>query len=259
MQVVIARSSEVGCEPNCREWIAAQGEIDSTTPAKFRTIFDKLGKRRLPILIDSRGGTVDESLFIGRLVRAKGFDVVVSKTNFKACAPKDDACRKLVAQDIRSGEPKAALSVCASACAFILAAGKRRFVGPGTFVGVHRVVSYRTTVKIMKKYRIETQHILGFPVSTKKTLLSEEKVGETTAKTKTTDADYDKMRRYFVEMGISDSIMGLLMSAPHKSIHVLTSAELVSTHMATDLANGELLLGASQSIAVPVQADAPGK
>ena len=246
MLVVVVRSSDKGCEARCAEWISAQGEIDSSTPAKFADVFKQLGNRTLAVFIDSPGGTVDESFEIGRVIRAKGLDVVVTKTEFKVCDKKDARCTTLTREGVRLGQPNSNLSKCASACAFVLAAGKRRFVGPGTFVGVHQVVSFRTTWKVLQRYRVETKRVMGVPVETKKTLISEERIGKRTVKTKTTDGAYERMRKYFVEMGVRESIMPLMKSASHTSIHFLTPAELKSTNMATDFANGEMLLGLSQ-------------
>ena len=100
----IVRLAEPGCEPNCIEWIAAQGRIDTTTPAEFKRVLGKLGRRKLPILIDSTGGAVDEGIAIGRLVRAKGLDVVVTKTVLTPCEATDQECRKLRARGVELGK-----------------------------------------------------------------------------------------------------------------------------------------------------------
>jgi hypothetical protein len=126
MQVRIVRSAQAGCEPDCREWISAQGKIDPGTLRRFKTVLRQMGGRKLPVFIHSGGGSVRESFAIGRLLRAKGLDVVVTHTLFTPCAPADAACRKRESQGIRQGSPQA-ISGCASACAFILAAGTRRF------------------------------------------------------------------------------------------------------------------------------------
>ena len=80
MKVVHVKSSAPGCAPNCPEWISAEGMIDDGTLAQFKKVFKEIGPRKLPILIDSGGGLVDESIAIGRLIRAKGLDVAVTKT-----------------------------------------------------------------------------------------------------------------------------------------------------------------------------------
>ncbi|TIV22294.1 MAG: hypothetical protein E5V90_34440, partial [Mesorhizobium sp.] len=38
MRFVVVRSSATGCEPNCPEWISAEGTIEAGTPALFRRL-----------------------------------------------------------------------------------------------------------------------------------------------------------------------------------------------------------------------------
>lgn len=243
MQVAIVRSDVPGCEPSCTEWIAAQGRIDASTPRKFKRVISQLGKRHLPIFIHSIGGSVDESLAIGRLIRAKGLDVAVTKTELTACAANDKACRKTETENILHGHPVAYRSLCASACAFLLAGGTHRFVSPRTLVGVHQMTSFETRVKLLRTYRIERSGgWFGAPVVTKKTLVAEKRIAEKTVETPTKDSSYRKVQTYFEEMGVTGAIMPLVMSASGKSIHWLTRAELRTTRMATDATDGEQLL-----------------
>ena len=240
MTFQFVRSAEPGCEPDCPEWIAAQGKIDDETLPRFKRMLAKLGTRRLPILIDSTGGAVDGSLAVGRLIRAKGFDVAVTKTVLQPCAPEDDACRRLKAKGVALGLPEARISKCASACVFVLAGGNRRHVGVWTVVGVHQL--HKVVTQVLRKYRVETRREFGVPVETRRTLISEKKLSEQTVQTKSNDKAYDKVRKFWTEMGIDPSIMPLLMSAESNSIHWLTRAELKSTNIATDFNNGEQLL-----------------
>ena len=254
MKVVVVRSAAPGCEPGCTEWIAAQGMIDQDTLPQFRKVLKSIGTRKLPILIDSGGGMVDDSLEIGRLIRAKGLDVAVAKTTLKPCLDSDATCRKAAkAGSPSQGLPVAKFSKCASSCAFILAAGNRRYVGPTTFVGVHQVTTYQTTAQVLQKYRIEKKLVWGVPVETKRTLVSEKRVNEKTVMTKTPESTYTKVARYFSEMGIASELMPILKKTPSTGIHWLTRTELKSTAMATDTIDGEqLLAGAAAAAAVPV-------
>ena len=118
MKVMIVRSADAGCEPQCAEWISAQGMIDGDTLAQFKKVLKALGPRKLPILIDSGGGVVDDSLAIGRLIRSKNLDVVVTKTVLEPCSKTDRECPGSKGE-VR-GRPVAKLSKCASSCAFIL-------------------------------------------------------------------------------------------------------------------------------------------
>jgi hypothetical protein len=234
MQVHLVRSAEPGCEPSCPEWIAAQGRIEAGSVARFRRVLSQLGNRKLPVLIDSNGGRVSEAFEIGRLARAKGLDVVVSRTVLTQCAPADTDCRRRAgAGKMRLGLPKADESKCASSCAFILAAGTRRMVGPTAFVGVHQIRSFYVYARVLRTYRV---------TATSKQLVSERKVTEKVVETHTPERTYDQIRSYFAEMGVGEAIMPLILSTPGDSLHWLTREELQSTALATDSIDGEQLL-----------------
>jgi len=253
MQVVIARSAAADCEPQCLEWIAAQGMIDASTPRQFKKVLAALGQRRLPILIDSAGGSVDDALAIGRMIRAKGLDVIVTQTLFKTCDKADAACNKLKRRDIHLALPHARLSKCASSCAFVLAAGTRRYVGDRTFVGLHQVASFNIRAQVLRTYRITTQYQWGVPVQQQKSLISEKKISETKQAVQTKESTYQRITAYFVEMGISQSVMPILLSTPNSSIRWLRHPELQSTGLATDFVNGEQLLLPAKLVPPPAQ------
>ena len=245
MQVQIARSSETGCEPACLEWVAAQGRIDHTTLGRFKSTLSKLGDRKLPILIHSTGGSVNEALAIGRLIRAKGLDVIVTRTTtspLPPCVPKDAVCQKQKARGVVLGKPEARLSLCASSCAFILAAGVRRFVGPNTFVGVHQLKSYQVFARMERLYEVRTRQVWGVPVETQKRLVSERKVGEKRLEKDTDESTYQRIERYFIEMGVAASIIPMLRSAKHDSVYIMKPKDLRETRMATEFITGESLL-----------------
>ncbi len=255
MQVVIARSADAGCEPQCLEWISAQGMIDASTPRQFKKVLAALGKRKLPILIDSAGGSVNEALEVGRMIRAKGLDVVVTKTLFKPCEKLDTACKQLKAREVHPALPQARLSRCASSCVFVLAAGSRRYVGAPALVGLHQIASFSVHSKVLRTYRILTRYQYGVPVQQQKSLVSEKKIAETKQAKPTPDTVYEKIAAYFVEMGIGEGVMPILMSTPNASIRWLRSNELTSTRLATDFLSGEQLLLAPKSTAsMPIAA-----
>lgn len=240
MQVSIVRSADPACEPDCPQWIAAQGRIDAGTPAQFKKVLKKAGDRKLPVFVDSSGGNVDASLTIGRMIRAKGLDVAVTKTELEPCPAKEPRCQKLSAEGMKLGMPKAAMSKCASACAFLLAGGVRRMVSLRTFVGVHRFVIYETMLE--RTYRLQPQPIWSSSAKPKKVMLSEKVVATRTRQAKPTDKSYASARKYLHEMGIDQSLMTLMLATPNTSIHLLTEAELISTRMATDTIDGEDLI-----------------
>ena len=92
MRVMVVRSNEAGCEPTCTSWISAEGRITNQTPAAFRRVLKEIGKAKMPVFINSGGGDVDASLAIGRLIRARGLDIAVSRTAFAPCLAGNRDC-----------------------------------------------------------------------------------------------------------------------------------------------------------------------
>lgn len=234
MTVSIVRSGAPGCAPDCPEWIAAQGMIDASSLPKFKKVLASLGNRRLPVLIDSGGGVVDDGLAIGRLIRANGLDVVVAKTVATKCASTDRACKAMTSRGIATGVPVTRLAKCASSCAFVLAGGKRRVVGATAFVGVHQLKTLRTTAQIQQKFRIDRHMVWGVPTETRRTLISEKFVNKRTVEAKTPESAYTRVASYFSEMGVGTGIMPMLRSTPNSSIYWLSRSDLKSTGIATD-------------------------
>jgi hypothetical protein len=239
MTVTLVRASG-GCEPNCAEWIAATGMIDADTLPRFKKVLKTLGTRKPPVLISSNGGLVDEGLAIGRLLRGHGLDIAVANTIINPCGETDTACRS--GKTPPTAYPKAFLARCASSCAFVLAGGVHRYAGPRTPVGVHQLKSMQTTAKILQKFRVEQHYVWGVPTETRRTLVSEKRIGERTVETKTPASAYAKVAAYFRDMGVTDAVMPLVKQTPHTSIHWLTRTELISTRLATDMIDGEQLI-----------------
>ena len=136
MQVVLVRS-DVACEPDCPEWISAEGRIVPSTPAEFKRALKAMGDRRLPVIIHSPGGDVDAAMAIGRLIRAKQLDVAVGKTVFEGCAPGHKGCAP--SKGRYRGMAYSVNAFCASACPLVLAAGTERLVGEVAAAAVHEV------------------------------------------------------------------------------------------------------------------------
>jgi hypothetical protein len=248
MQVDLVRSAEPGCEPQCPEWIAAQGKIEEGTADRFKKVLRQIGSRKVPLLIDSSGGRVSEAFEIGRLIRARGLDVVVSGTELVPCAPSEPACRETEARKIRLGLPMAEQSRCASACAFVLAAGARRLVGATAFVGLHRIRTFR----VLLTYRGATAGAGGAAGGW---------VTEKVVEISTPKRTYVQIRRYFAEMGIDAAVMPLILSTPADRLRWLTRGELRRTRLATDAIGGLELLGkpAAPSIEPAAEAETAGK
>lgn len=238
MEVHVVRSGDPGCEPECPQWIAAQGRIVPGTAKKFQKVLRDLKDRKLPIFIDSVGGSIVDAYAIGRLVRAKDLTVAVTATTFSPCAPGELACRKTKTGGELRGLAQPHMSKCASACVFILAGGTRRLVGEGAAVGVHQ------GIKIERMYWVKKQRAYDGSIKTTKTLAWEGK--------RSLDRKANaNMRKFLAEMGMSDMLMSLIEATPHESIRRLAEWELQVTRLATEYLNGAQLMAGTPAPSFP--------
>ncbi len=239
MRVVIIRDSRPGCEPNCAEWISAQGEITKDTPAQFRRVFKALGAKRLPVFITSPGGSVNPALAIGRDIRKRGLDVAVERTIFQKCDAPATTCDLAAIKDGDTGRPEPVGAACSSACVLILAAGKERLVPVYGFVGVHQHHEWLTLRKTLQTYRIR-RTIENWHVVEHREVIAEKEVSRTTVER---EPNYAPVRAYYAEMGIDTAVlMPLLLGTPHTGIHRMTPEERRTTRIVTRFAPGDELL-----------------
>jgi hypothetical protein len=237
MRIHLVRSAESGCEPNCPEWIAAQGKILPGTLAQFKKVLAQVGDRRPPVLLHSGGGVADEAIAMGRRLRGKGLDVAVAQTSYKPCAPEQTGCKKDGKSPLRATVDPG-VAVCASACTFVLAAGKRRFVHKPAFVGVHR--GDMILRRILHTYRLVPYRAGDGSVRVARELISEKVMSE--RHMEAPKKIYDSYDRYFLDMGITKALMPLIIATPNDSVHWLSDQELHATGMATHHMSAEQLV-----------------
>jgi hypothetical protein len=246
MQVVLVRSAEAGCEPQCPEWISAEGKIEVASVEQFRKVFKSLGQRNVPILIHSPGGRVDAAITIGRMIRQRQMDVAVFRTRFEPCVAASHGCGTVArvnpgTKDVR-GHPDTPIAGCASACPIILAGGRHRIVSPWAQVGVHQIRAFETVTKLFRLYRVKKE---GSTVIDK-SLISEKRTAKVVALNKPPAQMTDKVSRYFRDMGISDVLMTILEATAPSTLHNLSQVELSSTRLATDFVGPEHLIAGGQ-------------
>ncbi|MER9250809.1 hypothetical protein NKI59_03185 [Mesorhizobium sp. M0598] len=135
MRFVLVRGSNPLCNPNCPEWISAEGAIAPQTPQKLRQLLAMLGNRRLPVVVSSQGGDLFSALAVGRLIHEKKLDIAVARTDFVGCDPGEWSC--LAKEGAYAGLTVDSGAACDSACALMLAGGVRRFVGPQARLGMY--------------------------------------------------------------------------------------------------------------------------
>ena len=203
MRIVRVMSSDPACQPNCPEWISAEGRIMPGTGAAFARAIADLSGRRLPVLVSSGGGSLADAAAMGQLIRQKRLVVAVARTLIEKCPARASACPEPEGQAITGG------AKCASACPFILAGGVERLVGPAAMVGVHQITAV-------------TKEAAGAAAR----LTRVKKVYQ--------PANADQAAEtYLAAMGVGRPVMALLRATPAGRMRWLSPAEIRSSHLAT--------------------------
>ena len=242
MKVVVVRDARRDCAPNCADWIAAQGDIVRDTPAEFRKVFKALGNRKLPVFVNSNGGSVEAAIAIGRLIRARGLDVAVTRSDLLPCQAGVKSCPAGTPALPFKGVPNSGSAICASSCSLLLAGGVRRFAPDFTHIGVHQIVAFRTLVRVKRTFRITKRVDAGVPVIISKTLIKEKTISRKTSETPVTGKNYKPIAAFLKDMDVEQSLIQLMLGTPNTSIHWMSGDELQATNMTTDEAGGEVLL-----------------
>jgi hypothetical protein len=195
-------SADPACQPNCPEWLSAEGRIEPGAARAFAEAVERLNGRRLPILIHSPGGSVPDAAAMGELIRAKGLAVAVARTLITNCPEASAKCPDGPGRAITGG------ATCASACVLVLAGGVERLAAPSALIGVHQIT----------------------------TLVSET---EGLAHLKSTRKLYEQrgvdaaVEAYLAAMGVGEPVMTLMRKTWAASIRWLSLAELKDSHLAT--------------------------
>ena len=199
--------------------LVAEGRITEKTPAAFEALLAKAAGSVRVVLLSSSGGSVSGAVALGRKIRKAGLDVVVARQV--------------------EGEATVRKAYCNSACPLVLAAGVRRMVPDGSFVGVHQVKTNWTQDRIV--YR-ETYRM----VNGKKKLISRKEVSRKHDKSYTTVGLYKGLRKtltaYLTDMGVSTDLLALMEKARPNGIYGLKVAEMKRTRLATATAGLSALL-----------------
>src|SRR5438045_4995492 len=116
----------VAFQPDCKGWVSAVGIVTADSPREF----DEFARGRqlggATIVLDSVGGSVNESIALGRRWRNLGALTTVGvsvQTNTAQSAP----------------SKMAPVAYCESMCVFLLLSGKTRYVPDTAHVRVHQL------------------------------------------------------------------------------------------------------------------------
>ena len=114
------------CGPDCRGWIGAVGIVTADTPQDFDEFARGRDLRGATLVLDSSGGSVNDSISLGRRFRDLGMLTTVGTSVLSRTGKGDRA----------SVAPEA---YCESMCVFLLLSGKTRYVPDAAHVRVHQI------------------------------------------------------------------------------------------------------------------------
>ena len=118
--------SWVACQPNCRGWVSAVGIVTANTPKDFNEFARGRQLGGTTIVLDSSGGSVNDSIALGRRFRELGMLTTVGTTQLTH-GPRGE--RPHVSPE----------AYCESMCVFLLLSGKLRSVPEQAHVRVHQI------------------------------------------------------------------------------------------------------------------------
>src|SRR6266852_3205519 len=107
--------SWVACQPNCRGWVSAVGIVTSDSPKDFDDFAREHKLDGATVVLDSSGGSVNDSIALGRRFRSLDMLTTVGISVQNHTAQGDHASVQ--------GE-----GYCESMCVFLLLSGKTRYV-----------------------------------------------------------------------------------------------------------------------------------
>jgi hypothetical protein len=198
------RFTWVACQPNCRGWVSAVGIVTADSPRDF----DEFARGRqlggATIVLDSSGGSVNDSIALGRRWRNLGALTTVGISVQTQTAQGDRA----------SVAPEA---YCESMCVFLLLSGKTRYVPETAHVRVHQIwMGDRADDAKAASYSAQDMMIV--------------------------ERDIGRLAKYTFDMGGAGDLLSLSLNVPPwEDLHELSPAELRLTNLVTTDAVAEVL------------------
>ena len=200
------RFSWVACQPNCRGWVSAVGIVTADTPQDFEEFARGRQLGGATIVLDSSGGSVNDSITLGRRWRNLGALTTVGNSTQTRTAQGDRA----------SVAPEA---YCESMCVFLLLSGKTRYVPEAAHVRVHQIwMGDRADDAKAASYTAQDLMIV--------------------------ERDIGRLAKYTFDMGGAGDLLSLSLSVPPwEELHELSREELRLTNLVTTEAVAEVLPG----------------
>jgi len=212
MTFYVAKGATDACGRGCNEWIAADGVIDRGSADRLRALLAQLSGRKLPIYFHSRGGLVNESIAIGRLLRSHRLTAGVALTIPDGCPTAKNADQKHCDTLKHAGRPlparfKTSRAYCLSACVYALVGAPVRDIAPNAALGVHA-----TRVTLLRPPEREDDVRAAIERANK--------------------FARDRLLTYLAEIGVPAELYWIASRVGHNSMHVLTRNELARLKIA---------------------------
>jgi hypothetical protein len=207
----LARGPADACGPGCREWIAADGQFDEGSAARFRAFLAKARPGNIPVFFNSNGGLQDEAMTIGRIMRERRMRAGIALTRPDVCVSKPDN-RAVCDTAKKSGKPLPSEwtsfdANCNSACGIALIGAAERWIPPGSAIGIHSPAYYC----FLRSGRIVGQK-------------GNSELNEQCRKYTAQGAA--QLAAYAREMGIGPGYVAAMNKVPHDQVRYLTPEEL---------------------------------
>jgi hypothetical protein len=188
--------SWVDCQPNCRGWVSAVGIVTAETPRDFDNFARDRQLTGETVVLDSSGGSVNDSIALGRRFRELGMSTTVGVSVFTHGA-----------RDGRAHvSPEA---YCESMCVFLLLSGKSRYVPEQARVRVHQIwMGDRADNARAASYSADDLTIV--------------------------ERDIGRLAKYTFDMGGAGDLLALSLNVPPwEDLHELSREELRLTNLIT--------------------------
>jgi hypothetical protein len=205
------RFTWVGCQPDCRGWVSAIGIVTSESPKEF----DEFARGRdlggATVVLDSSGGSVNDSIALGRRFRSLG---LVTTVGISVQTHTAQGNRASVAPE----------AYCESMCVFLLLSGKTRYVPQAAHVRVHQIwMGDRADDAKAASYTAEDLMIV--------------------------ERDIGRLAKYTFDMGGAGDLLALSLNVPPwEDLHELTPEELRLTNLVTTDLIAEVLPHAGRAV-----------
>ena len=225
------RANKTECEPNCPQWIYAEGEIVANTANKFNQILRVAGGKAPLLIIQSGGGDVRAAMSMGRAIRTRKMNVAVGYAFGLACNANDPFCSEtLKSRQTTPGFVSTQPSYCASACTLVLAAGVARIADKNSVIGTHQIINKPIFQKIFYRERYYLIHgrkkIVSRTVTKRQTIIGK-------ATTKLVPGFEAELERYIKSMGVGNDFLDYYAKAPPSSVYKMTDTERLETKIVT--------------------------